>query len=112
VKLPNAENALITDEKLYGFLVNRDHPRQAGHAELFFRLLGIDESNAENLRTALLDAARKLDAVPGQPSDFGVKYEIRFEMTSPRGVFTILSIWMIRSGEDSPRLVTAYILRD
>jgi hypothetical protein len=41
MKLPNGERASVSDEKLYGFLVNIDHPTQPGHDELFERLLGI-----------------------------------------------------------------------
>jgi hypothetical protein len=109
MRLPNGANAIVSDEKLYDFLVNRRHPRQAGHAELFHRLLGINESNAEMLRQSLLDAAASKDAVPGKPSQYGSKHEIRFEMTGDRGTFSILSVWINRRGEDIPWLVTAFV---
>jgi len=68
MRMPNGELAVVTDEKLFGFLVNAAHDEQSGHAVLFARLLGIDTGNAELLRKALLDAAATGDATLGKPS--------------------------------------------
>lgn len=102
MKLPNGRRAIVTDEKLYGYLVNEDHAVQPGHAELFRLLLGITPANADVLRSALLDAAATNEASPGGPSPFGMKYEIGFEMAGPRGTFTILSVWIIAHGQPDP----------
>jgi len=109
MNLPNGDKAVVDDAKLYRFLVNRQHPRQAGHAELFHRLLGIDESNAELLRSALLKAASggEVDSVVVTP--YGPKYRIRFSMSGQRGTFVILSVWMIREETGYPSLVTAFV---
>ena len=109
MKLPNGHLAVMTDEKLLGYLLNESHPSNPGHAELFRTLLGIGPNNADVLRNALLKAAANEDATPGTPSPFGDKYEIRFEMTGPKRVYTILSIWIIEYGRSEPRLVTAFI---
>lgn len=109
MKLPNGERAVVSDEKLYGFLVNPDHPAQPGHAELFDRLLGIDSDSAERLRDALLTAARESEAAPGSPSPHGQKFEVRFSMAGRRGTYIILSVWIIERGADAPRLVTAFV---
>lgn len=61
------------------------------------------------LGTELKRVAREDEAVPGHPSAFGGKYEIRSRMTGPRGDCTVLSVWIIPGGESVPRLVTAYI---
>ena len=108
MKLPNGDRAVVEDRKLYEFLVNREHPRQAGHAELFSRLLDVDASNAETLRSALLEAAAVADAEPAEASEFGSEYVVRFSMTGSRGSFIILSVWIIRRDELIPRLVTAF----
>jgi len=78
MRMPHGEHAVVTDEKLFGFLLNIEHDQQAGHAVLFARLLGIDDTNAEVLRTALQEAAATGDANPGKQSPYGQKYEIRF----------------------------------
>ena len=61
------------------------------------------------LWSALLAAAEMREASPGGPSPYGAKFEVRFEMTGPRGTYTILSIWIIEDGQQNPRLVTAFI---
>jgi hypothetical protein len=109
MKLPNGHLAVVSDKKLFGFLLNEEHEEQPGHADLFHRLLGITAGNAELLRSALIQAVQTREASPGGPSPYGTKYEVRFEMTGPRGTYTILSIWIIERGQENPRLVTAFI---
>lgn len=109
MKLPNGNQAIVTDAKLLGYLLNEQHESQPGHAELFRRLLDIGPENAEHLRDALLNAARNHEAVPGRPSPHGEKFEIRFDMTGPHAVYTIISVWIIAQGQTEPRLVTAFI---
>jgi hypothetical protein len=103
MKLPNGERAIVSDEKLFGYLLNEQHESQPGHALLFRRLLGISRENGESLRAALLDAAAHSEARAGSPSQFGSKFEVSFEMTGSRGSYRILSIWMIEHGENDPR---------
>lgn len=109
MKLPNGDKAIISDDKLVGYLLNVDHPIQSGHAVLFRDLLGITSDRPERLRSAIVTAPLNADARPGLPSPHGRKYEIRFSMTGPRGEHTILSAWIIEHGDMNPRLITAYI---
>jgi hypothetical protein len=41
---------------------------------------------------------------------FGEIYEIRFPVTTDKGTAIVLSAWIIRRGEDFPRLVTCFIV--
>jgi hypothetical protein len=109
MRLPNGDRAVVDDRKLLQFILSPSHPHGRTHAHLFDRLLGINLTNADVLRQALLQAAATGDAILGEMSDFGQKYEIRFTFSGPRGVYNVLSVWMIESSGDVPRLVTAYI---
>jgi hypothetical protein len=109
MKLPNGEQAIIDEEKIVNYLLDPLHREGRHHAELFKRLIGIDRSSWGQLRDALRAAAHDGEAVAGRKSDFGTKYEIKFSMTGPLGTRIIFSVWMIRSGELQPRLVTAYV---
>jgi len=111
--LPNGDLAIVPDEKLLDYL-NENHPEQPGHAQLFRSLLGIGPEQALVFKARLLEAAASAEATTGKPSNHGSKYEIRFEMTGPRGPRTILSVWIVEHLHDTasphvPRLVTAYI---
>ena len=37
------------------------------------------------------------------------KYTIRFPMRGPEGLKTVLSIWIVETGSEIPRLVTSYV---
>ena len=109
MKLPNGERAVVSDEKLFQYLLNLNHPVGGPHAQLFDHLLGINLANPEPLRSALLTAAREQEATAGKTSAFGKKYEIRFEMTGKRRSHTVLSVWIVPKGIEVPHLVTAYV---
>ena len=74
-------------------------------------VLGITLAKADVLRHALLDAAAKSDQVePRGDTGFGEVYVLRFPLTTKRGTAAVLSAWIIRHGEDFPRLTTCYIV--
>jgi hypothetical protein len=111
MKMPNADLATITDEKLLRYVLNPAHAVGGPHAKLFDRLLGINLACADVLREALLRAASDEEASLGKPSPFGQKFEIRFSLTGPNGSYNILSVWMIKTGTASPQLITAYVTK-
>lgn len=50
------------------------------------------------------------NAVAGKVDRYGRRYVIDFEFTGPNGTAMIRSVWIVRTGEDIPRLVTCYTL--
>ena len=73
------------------------------------RVLGITLANADVLRRALLDAAANSDRVePRGNNGFGEVYVLRFALATTKGTATVLSAWIIRYGEDFPRLITCH----
>lgn len=111
MKLPFAENAVIDDAKLISYCLSPDHPRGKHKARLFNLLLGLEIADAFRLRNVLLDIAKSHEATPGKRNEFGQYYEIRFEMPGKTGrMVNMLSIWIIRNGEEFHRLVTVYPL--
>jgi Domain of unknown function (DUF6883) len=73
-------------------------------------LLGINQLNSELLIDAIEEAAASGDASLGKSDHYGQRYVVDFAITGPTGTATIRSAWIIRRGEDFPRLVTCYIL--
>lgn len=69
-----------------------------------------EPDNVRNKRRGIIDAARtRQDAVPGEDDGFGRRFVLDFDMTGPRGTAGIRSGWIIRSGEDFPRLTSCYV---
>jgi len=109
LKLPNAERAEISPDKLRGYLLSAEHPIGRFKAR-FFRALGYTPENWERLASDLLSAAQMLDAEP-LPSPYGEKFRITGRLTGPSGRSAeVVSVWICTPGSDAPRFVTAYPL--
>ena len=48
------------------------------------------------------------DALTDARTRYGQKYSIRATLTRPAGSARVVSVWVVRTGEDFPRFVTAY----
>jgi hypothetical protein len=78
---------------------------------MFASVLDITLANAQVLRNALLNAAASSDQVePRGDNGFGAVYILRFPLDTAKGTAIVLSVWIIRHGEDFPRLTTCYIV--
>jgi hypothetical protein len=78
---------------------------------VFESLLGITRGNQGLLADALHKAAAdSTEAISMGDQGFGETFEIRFSLATDKGKATVLSAWIIRRGEDFPRLVTCFII--
>ncbi len=109
MRLPNAERAVVDLEKLSGYCLNSDHPRGKHKARVFAAALGLTTNDADMLRDALLDAVQSADAEPTLLDRYGQQYRIDFGMETAVGQATVRSYWIVRSGEDFPRLATCFL---
>jgi hypothetical protein len=110
VRLPNGSKADL-GTKLEDYLLNPLHPQGKHKAELFGSVLGVTLANAEVLRAALLEAASDSDAAVSRGDNgFGEVYVLRFPFATAKATATLLTAWIIRHGEDVPRLITCYIV--
>ena len=105
MRIPNAEHALIAEEKIIQYLLNPEHPDGASKARVLARA-GFHADYPHELEKALREQHLTLDAEHGKPSPFGVKYDISGGLIGPSGLVLVKSIWMIKFGESIPRLIT------
>lgn len=110
VKLPNGERAVVDIEKLKNYCLNQEHRRGCHKARVFAASLGMTIDNAEELRSVLLAAARNSDATLAERDEYGARYVVDFMASGPAGRAMIRSSWIIRRGEDFPRLTSCYVL--
>ena len=108
--IPNAHRAVVDMAKLLDYCLSSTHPRGRHKARVFAATLGLTAEHASHLREALLDAARERDAVPTERDDYGQRYMVDFMMRGPSGRARIRSTWIVRCGEDFPRLTSCYVL--
>lgn len=110
MKLPNGAQADL-GTKLEDYTLSPRHRDGRNKARVFDSVLGITLANADVLRYALLDAAANSNHVgPKGNNGFGMVYVLRFPLTTTKGTAIVLSAWIIRHGEDFPRLTTCYIV--
>ena len=111
MRLPNGQRAEL-GTKIEDYVLDSSHRRGGHKARLFASVLGITTANAGILRRALQAAAATSDAAgPGADSEFGRVYTLRVPIHTIKGSATVLSAWIVRRGEDFPRLTTCYIIR-
>ena len=108
MKLPNAELAVVPERKLTHYLLNPAHPDNGGKAD-FFGKLGFRSSEWETLAAALRELARTSPVGLQAESPHGRKYVIVGRIESRDGKSALVqTIWMVDTGTDVARLVTAY----
>lgn len=97
-------------EKLRDYCLSLDHPQGRHKARVFASVLGLTADDAEELRGALLSAARTHDVVPGEQDEYGQRYVLDFYVSRPPRSARVRSSWIVRHGEGFPRLTSCYVL--
>ncbi len=106
--LPHRRQAYVPEEKLIGYLLNPAHPVGGSKAQFFLRF-GFSAKNADALAEGLLRVARSEAVQEEKPTPYGTKYVIGGSLKTPRGPAVRLeTVWIVETGQDKPRLVTAY----
>ena len=80
MRIPNAERAIVDIRKLRDYCLNPQHNRGKHKARLFTSLLGMNANDAEELRNALLAAAKTQDAQLGETDAYGQRYTLDFTL--------------------------------
>ena len=86
------------------------HEEGKHKARVFAAALGISRNDAAWLRDQLLSAARNSDCTPGRKTEHGQRYAIDFDVTIRGKTARLRSAWIVRPGENFPRLTTCYVL--
>src|ERR1035437_756248 len=108
MKLSNATKAVVERGKMVDYLLNPAHPDNGGKAEFFVKL-GFRRTAWKTLAEALRTLAAKTEAAQSVKSSHGQKHVIVGRIESPAGKSPLVqTIWIVDSGSDVARLVTAY----
>jgi hypothetical protein len=110
MKLPRPELAVVEIAKLRDYCLSAQHLRGRHKARVFAAALGLTADHAEQLRDALLEAARREEAAATDKDEYGQRYVVDLTMKGPAGQARIRSSWIVRTGEDFARLTSCYVL--
>lgn len=110
MRLPNAARAVLEIEKLRDYCLSETHPRGKHKARVFATTLGLTAGNTLELRDAILAAIQTEEAIVSEQDDYGQRYIVDFSMQRRGAEALIRTAWIIRTGEDEPRLTSCYVL--
>jgi hypothetical protein len=108
--LPNRQKAILKLRKIENYCLNPNHPRGRHKARVFRNSLNIDRQDAQWLREILLAAAGEHDAVELGADALGRRWRIDIPVTRQNKKAVVRTIWIVRTGEDTPRFVTCWVV--
>jgi len=106
--LTSVERAHIDPAKVRDYLLSPVHP-VGRFKSVVFKALGYKAEEWEVLRDDLLALVRTTEAVSGQASAFGQKYEVSGNLRGPNGreaKFTC--VWLAPTDNGAPSFITAF----
>ncbi len=106
--LPNAENAIVSEDKLTAYLLDIGHRRGGSKAKLLLSL-GYEVRHWQRFAHDLRSQHLIAEVIDQRETSWGRRFEIVAPLTGPSGDTVMFrSIWQIDLGTDYPRLITMY----
>jgi len=107
-KLPDYEKAIIDPSKIKNYILSPAHPVGRFKAA-FFQSMGYTQGNWQQLLDDIRQYHLTGEAEPVEKTGYGQKYIIKSATKGPNGKIVLLrSVWIVLSGEDTPRFITIY----
>lgn len=110
MKLPDGRHVFIDIRKLAEYVLNLDHPLGRNKARVFKAVLGITAEQAGALRETIIVGVRDGQWIWTRSDEFGDRFYIDCPVSTVRGSAIVRTAWIVRTGEDFPRLTTCYVL--
>lgn len=111
MRLPNAELAEVSEDKIVRYLLSTTHPAGASKAA-FFGKHGFDAQRWELLAQALRKQAVEGEVAVSTQTPYGTRYVIDGFIAAPDGAtLKVRSVWFISRGSSVPGFATAHPLR-
>ena len=108
MQIPNVDRAVVEPAKLRDYLLSQTHPVGRFKAA-FFLALGYSSDGWSQREADLRSQHLSRDAAAEEPTPYGQEYVIRATLAGPAGRSArVVSVWVVRVGEDFARFVTAY----
>lgn len=105
--IPNATQAIVSAEKVRGYLLNLEHP-DGGSKAVWFHSLGYTQDEWQKLADDLLTIACECNEFDTESTRFGIKYKAAGLVGKPNHrPGKVMTVW-ITEDDEPPRLVTAY----
>jgi len=108
MKVPNADQAVIAQEKLCNYLLNVAHRRGGSKAKLLLAM-GYRPDNWQQLETDIRTQHLSAEVESTMNTEYGTPYDIVAPPQGPSANSVMFrSVWQIDTGTQVPRLITMY----
>ena len=107
--LPNTETVILDIRKVSDYCLDPAHRRGRNKARLFRAALGITKDDAEWLRSAILDAIAREEALQEERDQFGARWRVDVRLARQGKEAVVRTTWIIRTGEAVPRFVSCWV---
>lgn len=107
--LPNAGHAVIDVAKLRDYALNPAHPEGRHKARVFTASLGITAADADWLAAKILTTLPDAVAIAGDADGHGQRFTVNMQVQRENRAALVRTGWIVRTGEDFPRLVTCFV---
>ena len=108
MKLPNADRAIIAEDKLRTYLLNPDHRRGGSKAKLLLSM-GYEAEAWQRLQADIRASHVTAEVVRQVDTEYGKRYEVVAPLPGVGGRPAVFrSVWQVDTGTEHPRLITMY----
>ncbi|HVP83712.1 MAG TPA: hypothetical protein VMS78_03215 [Rhizomicrobium sp.] len=104
------DHPVIDLRKLEDYCLSPDHLKGRHKARVFREALGIGREHAQWLKDHLLEGLATADALEIANDAFGTRWRIDIKLARQRKQAVVRTLWIIRTGEESLRFVTCWVL--
>jgi hypothetical protein len=106
--LPSGDRAVVDERKVRDYLLSLAHPVGRFKARFFTRL-GYTAEEWWRLLDDILAVAKSGTVAQETEASYGRKFEVDGALEPPTGrPAEVRTVWIVRAGEDFPRLVTVF----
>ena len=107
--LPNYQNAVVQNDKIYSYCLNINHERGRHKAQVFKQALGITVKDAELLKNSILDNLKNFKVTNKVENIFGTLFTIPMTITIFDKTAIITTAWFIKNNTNIPTLTTCFV---
>ena len=107
--LPNYKKAVISEDKIFGYALNMEHPLGREKAIAFERALGYTKDNGHLL---IAEIRKHLPVMPVSEREgrFGRQFSFNMSVTGVNGKKANVKVcWQMDHGASFPRLTSVYV---
>lgn len=106
-KLPNYDNAVISDNKTKNYLLNPESERGKDKAYVIKSVLGYEREDYNEFAAQIYKNLPYYEAIPTKTTEYGISFDVNMVLLGKNGRrLEVTTAWQIDKGKKFPRFIT------